>query len=165
MSPERPCPVLVLGFGNRSRGDDALGPLLLDGLSTDLPGNIELLEDMQLQNEHAIDLKQRRLALFVHAAIAMSTGFHFGPVHAANDLSHSSHALSPSELLANYRRLFGPPPDAFLLAIGGKDFELGSDLSQEAAQNLDAALHFCRTQLLTTLRMEVWLDLSTKKIK
>ena len=64
MSPERPCPVLVLGFGNRSRGDDALGPLLLDGLSTDLPGNIELLEDMQLQiteQEKMIESVQKRL--------------------------------------------------------------------------------------------------------
>lgn len=35
-------PVLILGWGNLSRGDDALGPLLLDALHASLPEALRL---------------------------------------------------------------------------------------------------------------------------
>jgi hypothetical protein len=53
-------PLLVLAVGNPSRGDDALGPALLDALAAlaaqgaDRLGDIELLSDFQLQIEHAL---------------------------------------------------------------------------------------------------------------
>ncbi|NBS18146.1 MAG: Ni/Fe hydrogenase, partial [Gammaproteobacteria bacterium] len=64
--------LLILGVGNPSRGDDALGPLLIEQLETLLSqeeraaaGGIELLTDFQLQIEHALDLLNRSLVLFV----------------------------------------------------------------------------------------------------
>ena len=48
--------VLVFGWGNPSRGDDALGPLFVDAVEAmKLPG-VECLTDFQLQVEHALDL-------------------------------------------------------------------------------------------------------------
>ena len=64
-------PLLVLAVGNPSRGDDALGPRLLDALhaaGADLDGQVELLGDFQLQIEHVLDLRGRRAVLFVDAA-------------------------------------------------------------------------------------------------
>ena len=51
-------PVLIFAVGNESRGDDALGPLLLRELDAWLTASksseqFELLEDFQLQIEHA----------------------------------------------------------------------------------------------------------------
>ena len=53
--------VVVLASGNRSRGDDAVGPLLLERLAAWLAaegrsGEFELFDDYQLQIEHALDL-------------------------------------------------------------------------------------------------------------
>ena len=52
-----PKPILIFGYGNLSRGDDALGPLLLEYIEDhcDL-STIELLVDFQLQIEHALDI-------------------------------------------------------------------------------------------------------------
>jgi len=64
-------PLLVLAVGNPSRGDDALGPMLLEALHAegiDGDGQVELLGDFQLQIEHVIDLRGRRAVLFVDAA-------------------------------------------------------------------------------------------------
>lgn len=64
-------PLLVLAVGNPSRGDDALGPMLLEALRAEgVEGNgqVELLGDFQLQIEHVIDLRGRRAVLFVDAA-------------------------------------------------------------------------------------------------
>jgi hydrogenase maturation protease len=62
---------LVLAVGNPSRGDDALGPALLERLrdaGVDAAGDVELLTDFQLQIEHALDLQGRQAVLFVDAA-------------------------------------------------------------------------------------------------
>jgi len=54
-------PVVVFACGNPSRGDDALGPLLLDQLQIwldeeGLADGFELISDFQWQIEHALDL-------------------------------------------------------------------------------------------------------------
>ena len=65
-------PVVILACGNPSRGDDALGPLLLEHLEAwlaaeGLSNGFELIGDFQLNIEHALDLAGRRLALFIDA--------------------------------------------------------------------------------------------------
>jgi hypothetical protein len=80
--------LLVIAVGNRSRGDDALGPLLLDRLerwraSGDRGADLELLEDFQLQIEHALDLAGRRLVLFVDAGTRTAAPFVFYATGAA----------------------------------------------------------------------------------
>ena len=69
-----PAPLLVLGVGNPSRGDDALGPLFIERAAEALKervaaGELELLTDFQLQIEHALDLEGRRRVVFVDASL------------------------------------------------------------------------------------------------
>ena len=135
-------PNLIIGIGNPSRGDDALGPLLIEQLEVlGLPG-VELLTDFQLQVEYALDLQGRREVVFVDASLAAPAPYAFEPVVAAEDASYSSHELSPGAVLHAYRKLFGEPPPAFVLAIRGQAFELGEGLSEAAVANLEAALGF-----------------------
>ncbi len=66
VKPELP-PVLVLAWGNPSRGDDAIGPAFAQAVEAwCLPG-VEVLTDFQLQIEHSLDLSGRRCVLFVDA--------------------------------------------------------------------------------------------------
>ena len=51
--------ILLLGYGNPSRGDDTLGVLLLEQLPIACLQTVELLINFQLQIEHALDLKQQ----------------------------------------------------------------------------------------------------------
>ena len=75
-------PILVFAVGNESRGDDALGPLLLRELQawlteTGLADDFELLEEFQLQVEHAMDMKDRRLVLFIDAGLDTPAPYSF----------------------------------------------------------------------------------------
>jgi hydrogenase maturation protease len=146
-------PVLVLAVGNPSRGDDALGPLLggrlEDWLSTAGIAGIEVLTDIQLNVEHALDFEDRRRALIVDAAAAGEGPFAFGPLRPARDASYSSHSVSPQAVLQIYRDLKLPhPPQTDLLAVRGFAFELGAPLSGEAEQNLEEAWAFLQSWCL-----------------
>lgn len=141
-------PVLVLGIGNPSRGDDALGPRLIERLQVwqqtgRLPG-VTLETDFQLQPEHVLDLVGRRRVIIVDAALALETPYCLktaapGTLHEVA-ASWTTHHLTPAALLALYRSLYGEPPRLELLAIGARAFELGAGLSAPAAANLAAAL-------------------------
>jgi len=62
---KKPAPFLIIAVGNRSRGDDSLGPLLLEQLQQTeaMSLDVEFLEDYQLQVEHALDIRDRQLAI------------------------------------------------------------------------------------------------------
>ncbi|MDH4050276.1 MAG: hydrogenase maturation protease [Rubrivivax sp.] len=137
-------PWLVLAVGNPSRGDDALGPLLLDRLRGEGWGDaadVELLTDFQLQVEHALDLRGRRGVLFVDAARPGTAAQAALTRIAADDrLPPASHALRPQAVLHVAARIDGAAPPAWVLAIEGRSFALGSDLSAPARRHLAQAL-------------------------
>ncbi len=142
-------PLLVFAIGNESRGDDALGPLLLRQLHAACdPAKAELIEDYQLQVEHVTDLAGRSAVLFVDADMSCAAPFHFSSIAAAHDHSYTSHAMTPPALLHTYRQVYGTDaPQSFLLRIRGYGFELGAGLSNEASANLEKA----------TARVRAWL--------
>lgn len=139
-------PTLIFGWGNPSRGDDALGPLFVEhftALATRHPewGEVECLTDFQLQVEHALDLQGRRRVLFVDASIDAPAPCSLVRIKAARDASFTTHAMSPQAVLKVYVDIDGgEPPPCCLLAIRGERFELGEDLSAAARQSLQAAL-------------------------
>jgi hydrogenase maturation protease len=145
-------PTLVLAWGNLSRGDDALGPLLLDALRSSLNevqlAQIEFLEDFQLQIEHALDMVGRQQVLFVDASLNCRAPFEVTVVHAEADASLTTHTLSPQALMQVYQNLQGEaPPPCTLLAIRGEAFELGEPPGASALANLDAALQWAKAAL------------------
>ena len=152
---ETPCPenagaagILVFGYGNPSRGDDALGPLLIERLETLLgtadlapEGGVDCLTDFQLQIEHALDLHGRRLVLFVDAHVDCVPPWRLTRLQPERDASFSTHAISPASVLQVYRDFHAsPPPPSFLLGIRGERFELGEPLSPAGARHLEEAL-------------------------
>ena len=147
-------PTLIFGWGNPSRGDDALGPALLDAVealreSHPQWGEVELLTDFQLQVEHALDLDGRDRVLFVDASAAPDgSPFRAGIIAPAKDASFTSHALSPQGVMHVYAEIKGrPPPPCTLLAIAGEAFELGEPLSTAAQTHLAAALAWTKDWL------------------
>lgn len=154
-------PVLVIGIGNPSRGDDALGPLLMARLrewvgKSGLENRIELLEDFQLQVEHAADMQERERVLFLDAGINTPTPYTVDRVRPYAGRAVLSHALPPEDVLATYIQVFQrQPPPSFLLCVSGAAFELGASLSRHAAQNLEAAYAFA-VQLMMATDLAAW---------
>ena len=147
-------PLLVFAWGNASRGDDALGPLFIERLRGSLPpdAGIELLDDYQLQVEHALDLVGRRRVLFVDASVDAAAPFEVKRLQPLRDSSFTTHAMSPQALLQVYRQLQGSePPPCTLLAIRGEHFALGRPPSGLALRHLDAALAWAQAWLAGTV--------------
>lgn len=143
-------PLLVLAWGNPSRGDDALGPLLAERLlvhaqTAGLASRVEVLTDFQLQVEHALDLVGRERILFVDAALDLSEPFTVRPLRAARGGGIGSHALAPEAVLQVFQDLHHqPPPPATLLAIRASAFELGTAPGSEALVDLEQAITWAR---------------------
>ncbi|MGB4498272.1 MAG: hydrogenase maturation protease [Methylococcaceae bacterium] len=150
-------PILIFGYGNLSRGDDALGVLMLEHIEANFDlKNIDLLTDFQLQIEHALDLENRELVIFVDASVKSEIGFEFTRLQPIRDLSHTTHAMTPAAILETYQTIKKQmPPPCFLLAIGADSFELGEDLGDKARQNLAKACEFMNT-ILNNPTFDFW---------
>ncbi|MFA7241598.1 MAG: hydrogenase maturation protease [Sulfuricellaceae bacterium] len=149
-------PILIFGYGNPSRGDDAIAPELLSRLEALQPAGVELLTDFQLQVEHALDLNGRKLALFIDASVSGAAPYVFSPLLPQQDKSYSSHEMSPAAVLHVYQKInANPPPPSYLLAVRGEFFDLGEPLSKAAAANADAAFVLLQ-KLCADPRKEAW---------
>lgn len=148
-------PVLIVGYGNPSRGDDALGPEFLVYLEASaewpkIEERVETLTDFQLQVEHVLDMKGRELVLFVDASVSAIPPYEFTRLQPRMDDSYTSHAMSPHALLIAYKQYHGAmPPPCYLLTIRGHEFGLGSPLSDLSKQYANEALAFVVERLKT----------------
>lgn len=133
--------LLLFGYGNPGRGDDALGPELIGRIAKLHLADVECQNDMQLQVEHVTDLNGCDQVLFIDADMSCAEPFDFSEISAAKDGSYTSHAMSASALLHAYRQVYRTDaPRAFLLRIRGYNFALGDPLSDKASSNLEAAM-------------------------
>jgi hydrogenase maturation protease len=142
-----PAPVLVIAIGNPSRGDDAIGPHLAqrleDWLAREGIADVEVLTDMQLNVEHALDLEGRERVLIIDAAASGVAPYACTPVRPSPEASHSTHSVSPAAMLQVYRGLGLPRmPRTVLLAVRGASFELGEALSPAGRRHLELAWMF-----------------------
>jgi hydrogenase maturation protease len=141
-----PAPILIIGYGNPSRGDDAIGPTALTEIEQRLTAHkarerIELLTDFQLQIEFVTDLVGRECVVFIDASVSAASPYEFTRISAQPNPAVSSHALAPAHLLSVYERHYAhTAPISFLLAIKAYAFELGEPMSAAAQANLTAAV-------------------------
>ena len=154
-------PILIFAVGNESRGDDALAPLLLRDLASWLPAEglsvqVELLEDFQLQIEHAADLVGRGLVLFMDAGMDTPAPYSFSRIYPDEGYTLFSHAIAPQAVLATYALVYKEsPPPSFLLCLRGEQFELGAALSPVAENRLEVAMDFVQS-LLREAEVTAW---------
>ena len=154
-------PLVILGYGNVSRGDDSIGPLLLARVEQAAPANTVTIEDFQLQIEHALDLCGADLVLFLDAGTGTPAPFAFTAVEPVSSPTLTSHALLPETVLEVYVKVMeAPPPPAFVLCVRGESFKLGDGLSAPAADHLEAAWRFLQ-DLLAKPEAARWRDMVT----
>ena len=98
--------LLLFGYENPGRGDDALGPRLIERVESLALAQVTCLVDMQLLIEHATDLSGFDQILFVDADMSCNEPFEFSPVDAKKDESYTSHAITPATLLFIYQQIY-----------------------------------------------------------
>lgn len=130
--------VLLIGYGNTLRGDDALGPMALERLRSSLK-EPEYIICHQLGPELAERLAACDLVVFVDAH---SNG-EPGTVHVerlspqAPQNASLTHHVHPAALLELAQSLYGRVPHAMLVTGAGASFEGGEGLSTQGQAALD----------------------------
>lgn len=124
--------ILIIGYGNPLRSDDAVGWLAAEELSqtVDSP-NVEIITRHQLMPELAQDLGGNDAVIFIDAANNGRPGeLTCAPVIAESG-NISSHQISPAGILALARDLYGLRPKAFSIWLCGECFDHGESLSEK----------------------------------
>jgi hydrogenase maturation protease len=126
---------LVIGYGNDSRRDDGVGRYVVEQLVKHNLPDVELQTAHQLEVELAEDLPQYDRVIFVDAAIPEAPAAIQRSEVTPDFKSHAvAHYLTPPDVLALSRALYGRAPQAVLFSIRGHDFNFGTTLTPQTQQ-------------------------------
>ena len=133
--------ILLVGIGNKGRGDDGLGWSFADRFGDD--SRFDIAYRYQLQVEDAELISRYEQVWFVDASHQrLPEGFSCERLHGKGHFTYTTHSLHPEAVLQLCHQLFGRRPETYLLGIGGEDFELGHGMSPGAKQHLEDAHNY-----------------------
>jgi hydrogenase maturation protease len=135
--------VLIIGYGNPLRGDDAVGWQAAERLRECLPDErIEIVTSHQLTPEMADPISRAHMVIFIDADCDNREGeIAFRTVEADRSASELfSHQLTPEVLLGVACRLYGGSAKGVLISMGVGSFEYGAELSEAVRTALPALL-------------------------
>lgn len=134
--------VLVIGYGNTMRGDDALGWCVADRLRKRERPGVEVIASHQLTPEMAEPVGAARRVIFVDAREDIPPGEirieRIKPC--ASSPSSFTHQFDPWGLLVSAHELFGGTPVALLVGVGGEDFSLSDTMSPRLTKALEPVI-------------------------
>ena len=135
--------LVVIAWGNESRGDDGVGPLLARRIAALDHPRIRLIEDLQLHIEHVMDMVHDVPVLFIDASVTIDKGFSVERIRPKSDHSVTTHTISPTALLRLFElTLHKPAPEAFLLHVAARSFALGEEISARTSGHAEEAWDF-----------------------
>jgi hydrogenase maturation protease len=154
------CPsVLLIGYGNALRSDDAAGLKVSDAISSWRFVNVSTYCVHQLTPELAEILAKVDIAIFVDAYLAtVEQGVRMCPIELTYTNVTMGHSSNPSHLLALTQALYGYSPQGWWVIVPGVNFELGESLSPVAQQGVKIALEKIN-HLIKTVRKELCMKL------
>ncbi len=158
MPDSRAASILVIGYGNTLRRDDALGCLIADMVGSCQRPGVRSMSLAQLTPELAAELAAIETAVFVDARIYSPSSQPAVQVEpllpCGEDWASLVHALTPSVLLGLCKAAFGKCPRAWQVSVPGSDFSFGEGLSDLAARGLGQALGMIEALLARAGRPE-----------
>lgn len=147
---------LVIGYGNPLRGDDGIGPAVVERFARLATAHVETAVCHQLTPELSERIAAMELVVFVDAqpgdrpgAIALSRVL----PESSRDPAALTHHAHPAALLSLARELYGNAPEAFLVGVTAAAFELGAELSQPVAAAVPDAVEAIRQLVVEMLRL------------
>ena len=131
--------VLAIGYGNRLRGDDGVGPLVVERVgrlfSSKREKLVRTLAVQQLTPELAADIAHSDVVWFVDAW-ANGRGLMIRKVSVPTSNPPLIHEWSPSILLYLAKSLYGAEPIADRLPISATQFDYGETFSELACSGV-----------------------------
>jgi len=136
-----PDPLLIIGIGNSSRGDDGLGWAFLDSISRMQPAPGQLEYRYQLVVEDAELLTRYPRVLFVDACENhLPDGFSLEPCRPDPVAEIYTHQQTPGAVLFLCQELYGHHPEAWCLRIQGYVWDFDTGLTGKGRENLGRAV-------------------------
>jgi len=125
--------ILIIGYGNPLRGDDAIGQRIAERISRHSTRyEVRVLTAYQLTPELVEPISHAQLVVFIDARVDQVVGEILletvEPLHGAGAFTHN---VSPAALLGAARILYGVTPDGLLISIAGTSFDYSGELSPE----------------------------------
>jgi len=140
--------VVIFGYGNPLRGDDAVGWLAARKLQQHRTGDdVQVVACHQLNPEHAELAAQAERVIFIDASAEMAPGvITRTELHAAADPGKPfTHHLDPQRILAWARELYGACPQSILFTVGGEEFD-GGEISPAVRAALPGLVEAVRVE-------------------
>ena len=132
--------LLVIGYGNTLRGDDAVGQRVAEVIENlKLPG-VRTLSCALLTPELAAAIARATRVVFVDATTEVMSEVAIRRLLPANSSQVFAHSTEPATLLAMARDLFEQVPEAWCLAIPVESLKLGEELSALAKRGMQVAV-------------------------
>jgi hydrogenase maturation protease len=149
--------VLVYGYGNPGREDDALGNEMVEMISVWTKEhkikNIETDSNYQLNVEDAEKISAYDVVVFVDATQEDIHEFKFTHLEPSSEkVEFSMHAVSPEYVVHVCNDLFKKTPKVCLMAIKGFSWDFKEGLTDNAKLNLEQAFQYL------TRRLESYID-------
>jgi hydrogenase maturation protease len=145
--------VLVIGVGNRHRGDDAAGPVTADCLRENPPEAVTI-EDHSGEGASLIEAFERTAAVIAIDAVCSDAAP--GTIHRfdvtreklpTGFFRYSTHAFSLAEAIETARALGRLPSRIVVYGIEGQAFELGGRMTAAVAEAARTVASRVRTEL------------------
>ncbi|MGC8738168.1 MAG: hydrogenase maturation protease [Candidatus Hydrogenedens sp.] len=146
--------ILIFGYGNPERHDDALGPLFVQRVKQMNHDNVNTDADYQLNIELGAELVNYDKVLFVDASKEGDEPFYLKRVFPSKNITFSTHSVNAESVIAICDEYFGSAPESWILGIRGYDFTIGEGITEEAKNNLELAWQFLNNILNQQRRRE-----------
>lgn len=131
----------ILGIGNSLRGDDGIGPYIINRLSGMQIRDAELLTSPSLQTEWMETLAGFEEIILVDAQMTGEKSVRFQLLQPGEYLAEAgSHYLAPGILLSLLTGILHTSPRFHICAVPGYDFGFQEGLSQAALEASEQAL-------------------------
>ncbi len=125
--------MLVIGYGNPLRSDDAIGQRIAQMMEERLkPEPLQVITAYQLTPELVEPIRDAQLVIFIDARVGLKAGTVIWE-SVAPEISTGTftHHVSPGTLLGAADELYSAKPKGILISIVGATFDYGSDLSDQ----------------------------------
>lgn len=139
--------ILLIGYGNTLRGDDAAGPAAAEIAAGWRLPHLVARPCQQLTPDLAEDVGRADVVIFIDALAQTiaPAGLRIermdpAPARVRGD----SHVACPCELLRLARELYDARPEAWIIGIPAEQFDCGAGLSRSAQDHIDRALEHVR---------------------
>jgi hydrogenase maturation protease len=139
---------LVIGYGNTLRGDDGIGPRVVEAIENLHLPRVRTLACPMLTPELADPIARAEKVIFVDAAVDAPREVQWRKLEPKETSQLMAHAADPRTMLALSRDVFGRVPEAWWLTIPAEDLGFHESFSPAVQRGFAEAVEkiqtFCR---------------------